>query len=690
MTTDLRTVQDIPISVRPFTVSPFRNDSVVRRTEGGEFLFVDAEELELIEHLRTPKSAAALLQAYHSRHGTYAYKKVFDLIFRLLEHSFLPAESESALLKHAVFRPYAPKPTCRPAIEIPAGPARLLRPIAKWMDSFLFVGLLVAPAGVALYVLFAHFDRFDLLTIGGREGAALGVWFLSFLVIHSSKNLFKYVFLSGILSDPPRAGLTLKGGVPGVALDDSGILTRGWSATLRFHLAALIFPGALACIGAVAVLTGAWPAAGIWMAACLAYSFADGSPFLPGELLKCLDRLSGRTRLLETLRHFVRRKLIGRILSFRSTFQFETPLIGYGMFAVLWLYAAYRFVGDATAGSLNQLIDTVLHAGRPVDRLSAAVFAAAMFFPLLLIVFGVLRFVAANVYGMFEKPLDRLRNRAVFLARQMRRLTEKEILEFLGAVPLFAALPADRRAKLAEYVTVEFFAGGRAVVWQGDEGDSFYIIFHGKAEVIHEAPSGLRTVVARLTDRDSFGEIALLQNSPRTATVRATSPLVCLTLRKYFFDKFLAGHTEHRDQITKVIQLSAFLKDLPMFADVPPEVMNRVIVEIQERDVQKGAVLIREGDPAEEFYILRDGAGAVWKNYGGSAQKQIATLKAGDYFGEIALFEDTPRVATVTALDASKILAMPRRAFFEILRTNVLSGVWVEETVQRRKEELHA
>ena len=204
--------------------------------------------------------------------------------------------------------------------------------------------------------------------------------------------------------------------------------------------------------------------------------------------------------------------------------------------------------------------------------------------------------------------------------------------------------------------------------------------------MVKEEDSGIRTVLAILSEKDSFGEIALMKDIPRTATVEAVTPLLCLVLHQDYFKQFIESqHLENKEHITQLIQLATFLKSLPMFEDIPADVMNRVILETKEKEYPANELVIKQGDPGDEFYIIRTGSVAVWKDYQTQIASQVATLTAGEYFGEIALVEDTPRTSSVITREPSRFLVVPKQTFFKILRANVLSGIMIEDAVIKRK-----
>ncbi|MFH1352204.1 MAG: cyclic nucleotide-binding domain-containing protein [bacterium] len=84
----------------------------------------------------------------------------------------------------------------------------------------------------------------------------------------------------------------------------------------------------------------------------------------------------------------------------------------------------------------------------------------------------------------------------------------------------------------------------------------------------------------------------------------------------------------------------------------------------------KGKIIIRENQPGEAFYVIYKGAVAVLKKQSFFKKKTVATLSAGDYFGEIALVSDEPTSATVKAVEESVLFVLFRHDFQEILRQN--------------------
>jgi len=110
----------------------------------------------------------------------------------------------------------------------------------------------------------------------------------------------------------------------------------------------------------------------------------------------------------------------------------------------------------------------------------------------------------------------------------------------LRALPLLAALPSSELHALGAQLRRERFPTAAVVVQQGDVGTTFYIIQSGQAEAVSETDAGTRRL-AVLGAGDYFGEIALLLNVPRSATVRALTPLEVRSLDREGFEALLSS-----------------------------------------------------------------------------------------------------------------------------------------------------
>ncbi len=104
------------------------------------------------------------------------------------------------------------------------------------------------------------------------------------------------------------------------------------------------------------------------------------------------------------------------------------------------------------------------------------------------------------------------------------------------------------------------------------------------------------------------------------------------------------------------------IKRAPLFAHCSKRELADVASIADELDLPAGRELIREGQRGREFFVLLDGEADVTRD-----GKKLATMRSGDFFGEIALVSDAPRTATVTASTPVRVLVVTERAFKSLL-----------------------
>lgn len=127
-----------------------------------------------------------------------------------------------------------------------------------------------------------------------------------------------------------------------------------------------------------------------------------------------------------------------------------------------------------------------------------------------------------------------------------------EEVELLRNIPLFAKLESSKLKLLAFASERVIFADGQELFRQGDPGDSAYVVLNGQADVVIASPAGEITV-ARLGKNDIIGEIAILCDVPRTATVRSRGELVTLRISKELFFRLINEFPQIGIEIMRVL-----------------------------------------------------------------------------------------------------------------------------------------
>lgn len=203
------------------------------------------------------------------------------------------------------------------------------------------------------------------------------------------------------------------------------------------------------------------------------------------------------------------------------------------------------------------------------------------------------------------------------------------------------------------------------VITQGDQGDYFYIVEDGTFGVfIHPSgaaqsgPEGLGNQVGSIGPGGSFGELALMYNAPRAATIISLEPKSTLwALDRVTFRRILMDSAFQRRRMYE-----AFLEEVPLLSSLKPYERSKIADALDTIKYEAGSTIINEGDPGDAFYLLESGDAEAVKT--GTIVKKYTR---GDYFGELALLDDKPRAASVIAKTDVKVARLGRDGFKRLL-----------------------
>jgi CRP-like cAMP-binding protein len=104
-----------------------------------------------------------------------------------------------------------------------------------------------------------------------------------------------------------------------------------------------------------------------------------------------------------------------------------------------------------------------------------------------------------------------------------------------------------------------------------------------------------------------------------------------------------------------------------VLGQLPQEKWDELARAVEDLVVAPGTVILRQGDPGDKFYLIRTGRVRVFREDAG-LETELSVLQAGDDFGEMALFMDEPRMATVAALEETRLMVLSKEQFQSILK----------------------
>jgi cAMP-dependent protein kinase regulator len=270
----------------------------------------------------------------------------------------------------------------------------------------------------------------------------------------------------------------------------------------------------------------------------------------------------------------------------------------------------------------------------------------------------------ANVYSESVNPHE---VKLVTYPKADAETTEiqKHLLESTSF--LFKGLTQDRAAMMASAMFKKEATVGETVIKQGDDGDNFYLIGSGGMEVfVQRDPNSEPVKVLQLVAGGTFGELALMYQSPRAATVVAMSDSVLWCLDRVQFKALCSGAEQQQTNEEWV----AFLEKVEVLNTLNKFELIKVASDLEEEYCGENEVVIEQGDNSSDFmYILESGTCvATLDHKDGSDPETVKEYIPGDYFGELALLQGGPRTASVkVTCEEAHFLKIPVDTFKKIL-----------------------
>lgn len=233
--------------------------------------------------------------------------------------------------------------------------------------------------------------------------------------------------------------------------------------------------------------------------------------------------------------------------------------------------------------------------------------------------------------------------------------------ELLPRFPLFTDL--GKRAFVALFGTLELEShlAGSAIVVEGAPGDCMYAVAEGSVEVFRDDGK----VLARLPQGAFFGEMALLSEGPRLASVRASSACVLLRFGK---DELMELVKEHPSvgrvlaRFYKARLLATMMRACPVLRPLGVDAKQGLAAQCKLTHVKAGAILVEEGQSGDALGVVLRGRCRVWGARHDGTRIDYPDLTEGAVFGEISTLLARPATATVRAETDCVVVKLGKRA----------------------------
>ena len=238
-----------------------------------------------------------------------------------------------------------------------------------------------------------------------------------------------------------------------------------------------------------------------------------------------------------------------------------------------------------------------------------------------------------------------------------------QLFQEFSSSPLFSEFDESQVRLAFDASEIRTFQPQHMIVQVGETGDELFIIRSGMVDVVKNGQT-IRT----LTDLDYFGEVALVERSPRTASIVARTTTTCFRLGRDAFDRIVRPAMGVGFSMVSVINRVGVLRRLAFLRDVSPSTLALLLQASETRQYAPGVRIIAQGDPGNEFFIIHKGVVSVRVDTPTGELEEITKQSTGEYFGEIALLRDSPRTASVFAKTDVEVLVVSRENFDRFFR----------------------
>lgn len=228
---------------------------------------------------------------------------------------------------------------------------------------------------------------------------------------------------------------------------------------------------------------------------------------------------------------------------------------------------------------------------------------------------------------------------------------------------LFSALDKKDIDVLIDAMQEKMVEAQSRLINQGDDGDCLYVVEDGQMDCFKKQSDGEEKLVKECKAGDAFGELALLYNCPRAASVVAREKSVLWRLDRESFNNIVRDAASARRE-----RYEGFLKRVPILETMEAYERTNLCDALHTETYNAGDVILKQGDRGDKFYILEAGECTATKVYvEDTPAQEVRTYASGDYFGELALLRNEPRAANIVAKSDCRLLSLSRKTFKVLL-----------------------
>ncbi|GBL88941.1 cAMP-dependent protein kinase type II regulatory subunit [Araneus ventricosus] len=238
--------------------------------------------------------------------------------------------------------------------------------------------------------------------------------------------------------------------------------------------------------------------------------------------------------------------------------------------------------------------------------------------------------------------------------------------EAVRNILLFRSLDVQQMQEVLDAMFERKVKPGDIVIKQGDDGDNFYVIDSGVYHIYVDTDQEKKKLVGKYDNAGSFGELALMYNMPRAATIEAASDGSLWAMNRQTFRRIVL-----KSAFKKRKEYEKLLEGVPMLQTLENYERMNLCDALMPKAYADGELIIKQGDDADGMYFIEDGNVKITMikqtEDNKEVEMEVTTLTKGQYFGELALVTQKPRAASAYAVGNVKLAFLDVAAFERLL-----------------------
>ncbi|MEE2900955.1 MAG: cyclic nucleotide-binding domain-containing protein [Myxococcota bacterium] len=668
-------------------------NTAVHHSKLGARFRVDREETSLLLAMTGDKTIEELHDLMRQHRGAFAFKDLQVLLFQLWSHGLLENSEE---IRSELFADHDDSEIQRQTLinklsvltstkwmpsSLVGNPSGLFGSVGKLAASnqLLWLQLLLALTPIPLLLNNMAQVPKTIFRFQSSWVAGITIFYACLAFILSYRGLIRVMVASTFPQFEFKVGLRLRLGIIYLDMDDEDVQFLSSHQQTRFALSGLASIGSIAGVCAAAQLANA----------PLLFSYLMVSAFILGVLDLCPLIPTDGERLIESVLHgnqpssirrYIGQRLV-RDLMVRYDEEHESPL--YPVIASLWIV----WGGVALEIFQRFILSDILALQTAIwttENPSLQVVGGAFFGLVVLTILGFAISLAYLGLSLLIQLLSPDRMTKPTSREDSQNLAEDDVNTLNRALEQFLDFQKNTNVinQIRDRLQVETYKTNAWIQRAGRKDHRFFVVLEGCIDLLHCHEDGRHEFVATMNIGDTFGDEGLSGHPPcHDARARTECKVACLD-----GDLLVALLRDASDDQTReVLDRAHFLDQVPELSGLGASGRLKLAYASSDKMAENGQMIIMQGDPPNNMYIIRSGEFTVTRAENGS-ESTIASLSSGQTFGELGLLRGEPRNATVRATGPkSSFIEIPKQALETALSASFHVGLALEQVANQRK-----